>query len=219
MTQDIKLIINKIDYDLKSLFENVYITEKSLGNQFYFDISANSTFLNLNMNETKAYQRAEVKVKISKKDLIGNNIKWSYSVNPLNESADIIERVSSIDNIAKDIYEVITKSRMEKSYFESLEYIVESINENVSEVVDKTIEDKIVGIISKFGIKVDRFENSVKIIEGNQFDRIKDITYKFYHNGDIKLSDMFKIEQNINSNSGVNWTVFKKGFIEVNYNC
>ena len=219
MTQDIKLIINKIDYDLKSLFENVYITEKSLGNQFYFDISANSTFLNLNMNETKAYQRAEVKVKISKKDLIGNNIKWSYSVNPLNESADIIERVSSIDNIAKDIYEVITKSRMEKSYFESLEYIVESINENVSEVVDKTIEDKIVGIISKFGIKVDRFENSVKIIEGNQFDRIKDITYKFYHNGDIKLSDMFKIEQNINSNSGVNWTLFKEGFIEVNYNC
>ena len=217
MTQDIKLIINKIDYDLKSLFENVYITEKSLGNQFYFDISANSTFLNL--NEMKSWQRAEVKVKISKRDLIGNNIKWSYSVNPLNESADIIERVSSIDNIAKDIYEVITKSRMEKSYFESLEYIVESINENVSEVVDKTIEDKLVDVISQLGIKVDRFENSVKIIEGNQFDRIKDITYKFYHSGDIKLSDMFKIEQNINSNSGVNWTVFKKGFIEVNYNC
>ena len=217
MTQDIKLIINKIDYDLKSLFENVYITEKSLGNQFYFEISANSTFLNL--NEMKSWQRAEVKVKISKRDLIGNNIKWSYSVNPLNESADIIERVSSIDNIAKDIYEVITKSRMEKSYFESLEYIVESINENVSEVVDKTIEDKLVDVISQLGIKVDRFENSVKIIEGNQFDRIKDITYKFYHSGDIKLSDMFKIEQNINSNSGVNWTVFKKGFIEVNYNC
>ena len=217
MTQDIKVNINKIDYDLKSLFENVYITEKSLGNQFYFDISANSTFLN--MNEMKAWQRAEVKVKISKRDLISNNIKWSYSVNPLNESADIIERVSSIDNIANDIYEIITKSRMEKSYFESLEYIVESINENSTEVVDKTIEDKLVDVISKFGIKVDRFENSVKIIEGNQFDRIKDITYKFYHSGDIKLSDMFKIEQNINSNSGVNWTLFKEGFIEVNYNC
>ena len=108
---------------------------------------------------------------------------------------------------------------MEKSYFESLEYIVESINENASEVVEKTIEDKLVDVISQLGIKVDRFENSVKIIEGNQFDRIKDITYKFYHSGDIKLSDMFKIEQNINSNSGVNWTVFKKGFIEVNYNC
>ena len=217
MTQDIKVNINKIDYDLKSLFENVYITEKSLGNQFYFDISANSTFLN--MNEMKAWQRAEVKVKISKRDLISNNIKWSYSVNPLNESADIIERVSSIDNIANDIYEIITKSRMEKSYFGSLEYIVESINENSTEVVDKTIEDKLVDVISKFGIKVDRFENSVKIIEGNQFDRIKDITYKFYHSGDIKLSDMFKIEQNINSNSGVNWTLFKEGFIEVNYNC
>lgn len=217
MTQDIKFNINKIDYDLKGLFENVYISEKSLGNQFYFEISANSTFLNL--NELKAWQRAEVKVKISKRDLISNNVKWSYSVNPLNESADIIERVSPIGSIAKDIYEVITKSKMEKSYFESLEYIVESINENTTEVVEKTIEDKLSDCISEFGIKVDRVENSVKIIEGNQFERTKDITYKFYHTGDIKLSDMFKIEQNINLNGGVNWTLFKEGFIEVNYSC
>jgi hypothetical protein len=43
-----------------------------------------------------------------------------------------------------------------------------------------------------------------------------DITINLYHNSDIKVSDKFKIESQINSNDGVNWTLFKEGFIEVN---
>ena len=43
-----------------------------------------------------------------------------------------------------------------------------------------------------------------------------DVTIKLYHNSDIKVSDKFKIESEINSNESVNWTLFKEGFIEVN---
>ena len=41
MVLDIKQNINKIDFDLKKLFENVYITEKAEKGNFYVEISAN----------------------------------------------------------------------------------------------------------------------------------------------------------------------------------
>ena len=216
ITQDIKSNINKIDFDLKNLFENVYIKEKTLGNQFYFEINANSTFFNI--NESKDWKRAESIVKIIKSDLASDMVKWSYSINPLNESADWIERVSRIDSIAKDIYETITKSRMDKSYFESLETIVESVNESVTEITKDDLIDKLKEVAARFEVEVKKVEKvATPVLEGNQFmTKGGDITIKLYHNSNIKVSDKFKMESEINSNTGVNWTLFKEGFIEVN---
>jgi hypothetical protein len=216
ITQDIKSNINKIDYDLKNLFENVYIKEKTLGNQFYFEIKANSTFFNI--NESMDWKRAESVVKISKSDISSDMVKWSYSINPLNESADWIERVSKIDTVAKDIYETITKSRMDKSYFESLESIVESINESVTEINKDDLIDKLKEVAARFEVEIKTLEKlAAPVLEGNQFmTKSGDVTIKLYHNSDIKVSDKFKIESEINSNDGVNWTLFKEGFIEVN---
>jgi hypothetical protein len=216
ITQDIKSNINKIDYDLKNLFENVYIKEKTLGNQFYFEIKANSTFFNI--NESMDWKRAESVVKISKSDISSDMVKWSYSINPLNESADWIERVSKIDTVAKDIYETITKSRMDKSYFESLESIVESINESVTEITKDDLIDKLKEVAARFEVEIKTVEKlAAPVLEGNQFmTKSGDVTIKLYHNSDIKVSDKFKIESEINSNDGVNWTLFKEGFIEVN---
>lgn len=45
--QESKSRINKIDFELKNLFENVFITEKSY-KHFFFEINANSTFFNIN---------------------------------------------------------------------------------------------------------------------------------------------------------------------------
>ena len=217
ITQDIKSNINKIDFDLKNLFENVYIKEKTLGNQFYFEINANSTFFNI--NESLDWKRAESIVKIIKSDLTSDMVKWSYSINPLNESADWIERVSNINVIAKDIFETITKSRMDKSYFESLESIVESINENTSEITKDDLIDKLKEIAARFEVEVKKVEKTATpVLESNQFmTKGGDVTIKIYHNSNIKVSDKFKIESEINSNTGVNWTLFKEGFIEVNF--
>jgi hypothetical protein len=216
ITQDIKSNINKIDYDLKNLFENVYIKEKTLGNQFYFEIKANSTFFNI--NESMDWKRAESIVKIVKSNLASDMIKWSYCINPLNESSDWIDRVSNIDTIAKDIYETITKSRMDKSYFESLESIVESINESVTEITKDDLIDKLREIAARFEVEIKTVKKSTTpVLEGNQFmTKSGDITINLYHNSDIKVSDKFKIESEINSNDSVNWTLFKEGFIEVN---
>jgi hypothetical protein len=217
ITQDIKLNINKIDFDLKTLFENVYITEKTLGNKFYFEIKANSTFFNI--NESNDWKRAESIVKINKADLTSDLVKWSYSINPLNEGAGWIEKVSNINSVARDIYETITKSRMDKSYFESLESIVELINENATpEITKDDLVNKLREIADRFELEIKGVEKTkTPILEGNQFMvNGGDTTIKLHHNSNIKVSDKFKIESEINSNRGVNWTLFKEGFIEIN---
>lgn len=115
----IKENINKIDYDLKNLFESVKISEKSNKGNYFFEVVASS-------------KKAQVKAEISRPELNSNVVKWSYYVNPLNESSDKIERVSSVENAANDIFEVLSKKKMDSAYFESIEVSeFELINESV----------------------------------------------------------------------------------------
>lgn len=214
ITDEIKANINKIDYSLKKLFENVYIKELSIGNKFFFEIRANSTFFNI--NESNEWKRAESIVIIDKKDLNGNVVHWKYSINPLKESSTYIDRSSHIDNIANDIYETITKSRMEKEYLNGLETIVEYINESVEEEITKDdLIDKLKEISNKY-INVETVSVSPIIKENTYFSK-PDMVARIYHNNIIDISDKFKIESEFATNEGVNWTLFKEGFIEVNY--
>ena len=210
--QEIIININKIDADLKNLFENVYIYERSRGNQFYFEIKANSEFFNESKNDLK---RIEIKVLISKIDILNENIKWYYSANPLDEKSDWVERLSNINFISQDMYDVIVKGRMDENYFNSLESIVELINENATPS-EKTIVDKVIDIASNHGVIVDSVEQD-DIVKENFMEQKPDSVFKFYHGSDIKVSEMFKMESEINANEGVNWVLFKQGFIEINY--
>ena len=45
--------INKIDSNLKQLFESVSVKERVITNQFYFEIRCKSNFENLNESLTK----------------------------------------------------------------------------------------------------------------------------------------------------------------------
>lgn len=214
ISQDIKTNINKIDFDLKNLFENVKIEEKNKGNQFYFEIKANSTFFNI--NESNEWKRAESIVRIEKSNLISNFIKWSYSVNPLNESADWIERVSNIETIANDIFETILKSRMDKSYLDSLETIVESINEsNAQEITKDDLIEKLKEVAIRFQLEVSKATQE-KIIKESVGD-LPDLQIKLYHNRELKMSEKFGIESEMINIEGVNWVLFKEGFIEINF--
>jgi hypothetical protein len=213
VTQEIIANINRIDGDLKNLFENVYIYERTKGNQFYFEIKANAEFYNESKDDLK---RIEIKALISKVDILNENIKWYYSANPLDESSNWVERTSNINYIAQDMYDVIVKGRMDENYFNSLESIVELINESNVTDVEKEIFDKIKDIASNHGVSIESIEKD-DIFKENFMEQKPDSVFRFYHNSDIKVSEMFKIETEINANEGVNWVLFKQGFIEVNY--
>jgi len=212
---EIKSRINKIDFELKSFFENVKIKEKYYKTG-YFEISANTIDY---IFETNEYKRVEAKVIINQTDLLKDNIKWSYSTNPLDENAFWLDRVSTLENISNDIINIIKEKRLNEEYISNLESIVDIINENVShneEVEEKTKIDIITDVLNKFNIKVTSHDVMV-ISNENAFTTISDRIIRLNHNSDIKVSDMFKIESSINSISNVNWTVFKEGFIEISW--
>ena len=160
------------------------------------------------------WKRAEVKVKINKTSLVSDLVNWSYSVNPLNEGADWIERLSKLDSVAKDIYEIVTKSRMEKSYFESLEAIVESINESATEITKDDLISKLKEIAERFNIEVKKTTKDKIVKESVGLE--PDLNVRIYTDSDIKVSNRFMIESEISKIEGVNWVLFKEGFIEVN---
>lgn len=107
---DFKYNINKIHGDILSQFLNaeIKIEEKSnlkFGN--YIEVSI--------INEGK-----EVKMIMSKKDLENYSFNWSYFENPLNESSDLVNRFSSVDDLTSDIKEIFEKNRFSEEYLNEL---------------------------------------------------------------------------------------------------
>lgn len=220
ITEKIKANINKIDFDLKNLFENVYITEKSRGNQWYFDISVNSVF---NLNESLGNKRVEVKVQISKIDILNDIIRWSYNPNPLNESTEWVERFSTLEKIAEDIHQVVTKFRMEKDYFNKLESQVETINESniINSKVEKNLVSEIKDSIAEFNIKIDEVEVNQPKNEIESFysfiESKQDTEMIITHSSLIRRSEAFRLQNKLESLEPVSSVEFIDNKIIVRY--
>lgn len=169
----IKEKINKIDYDLKTLFESVSIFEKSKKSDYYFEINASSTF-----NIDGEDKIASIKFNISKPDLNQNNIKWKYFSNTNDENSEIIERISSVDTLAKDVFETISKKRMSSEYLNSLTK-VEKINESYTAEEKEELEKKLEEILKRFEVEQKiitetKFEDNLEVREWVYQKRIKD---------------------------------------------
>jgi hypothetical protein len=212
---EVKSRINKIDFELKQVFENVFIKEKYYKTG-YFEISANKVVY---LKESKEFKRLEAKVIINQPDLLQEQVRWSYSTNPLVESAIWLDRVSPIEDLSKDITNIVEERRVSEDYIFNLEPIVDMINEDASfdeEIEQKTKIDVISDFLSNFNVEV-KSHNVMVVSNESAFTTVSDRIITLNHNSDIKISDMFKIESQINSIEGVNWTVFKEGFIEISW--
>lgn len=212
---EVKSRINKIDFELKQVFENVFIKEKYYKTG-YFEISANKVVY---LKESKEFKRLEAKVIINQPDLLQEQVKWSYSTNPLVESAIWLDRVSPIEELSKDISNIVEEKRLNEDYIFNLEPIVDMINEDASfdeEIEQKTKIDVISDFLTNFNVEV-KSHNVTVVSNESAFSTVSDRIITLNHNSDIKISDMFKIESQINAIEGVNWTVFKEGFIEISW--
>jgi len=212
---EVKSRINKVDFELKQVFENVFIKEKYYKTG-YFEISANKVVY---LKESKEFKRLEAKVIINQPDLLQEQVRWSYSTNPLVESAIWLDRVSPIEDLSKDIANIVEERRLNEDYIFNLEPIVDMINEDASfdeEIEQKTKIDVISDFLTNFNVEV-KSHNVMVVSNESAFTTVSDRIITLNHNSDIKISDMFKIESQINSIEGVNWTVFKEGFIEISW--
>lgn len=215
--QTIRMNINKIDNDLKSLFKIVDIKEKTVGKNFYFEISATSDFQNL--TESFETKRAKVVVRIEKRFLQQEcleMINWSYSVNPLRESSDWIERTSHIENLSKDIRNVVLKKQLSSEYMKTLKTVFEEIEEEIEEVeVEVEPQERIKDLLDDLEVPVTKVETQV--LESFEMFSVPDRVFRYHHQGWIKLSDMFRIETVLLNQEGVNLVLFKENYIEVNF--
>lgn len=195
----VKENINKIDFALKQLFENVYISDKTYKNQFLFSITCNKMFL-----FEGCKKRIEVLVEINKENLKSNTISWKYSTNPLNEKADWIERTSNIETIANDIYDVASNKRMVNEYFTSLESHVDLINETSEiEIKDVDTNQFLVEAVSKYSKGFKYIINEKNIT----FDLTEDLT----------MANKFRLENILLASGRINSVSYNEKTIKVNF--
>jgi len=216
MNPEIKTKINRIDYELKEFFENVYIKDKFYKTGF-FEITANLVSY---IKESRDHKRVEVKIIINQPDLLKDVVTWSYSTNPLNENALWIDRVSNFDDLSEDIIQIAKECRFDESYLMDLEPIVDVINEDLQiETIEKQydIQDSIFAILENYKVDVTMKQSQIHSINENFLSNPSDRIVRFYHNTDLKISDKFKIESEMLALENVNWCLFKEEYLEVNY--
>ena len=190
--------INKIDYELKGLFDSVTIVEKNHKNNFYLEIICES-------------KKTKVRVNIDKINLNGRNVKWSYYTNPLNENSDIIDRVSNIDSISNDIFQILSKKQMNSEYLESIKFDdnIVPINESSVTLEEKEeLQKKIDDIVKRFQLENVKIEESYK----SDFSHTKTAIYQ----GKLKTSEKFLLEGNFQS-IGIQYVTFNEDMIKIIY--
>ncbi len=207
---DIKQNINTIDFGLKTLFENVYITEKADKQGYFVEISCNKMFL-----FEGCKKRVEVKAYISKDNLKFDNIKWSYSLNPLTENAQRIEMVSLAKNLAKDIYDIAENKRMVKEYFNSLESHVDLILECgdvYGESICRSLNEARLKDINKIAEKYISISNVVSNLNTNShFNTRGTVEYTT----EISMANKFRLEKELIESGLVEFVSFNNDKVKV----
>jgi hypothetical protein len=200
--QTIKSNINKIDYDLKELFSNVTINERTHFNKYFFEIKSEGIFQNL--LESNSHRMAKSLVIIEKKDLESDLISWKYSVNPTDNKSHFIERISNIENIAEDIYNTIAKKQMDIEYLQELPEV--ELEEEIVDV-EGSFEEDIIEVVEKFDLLI----SDIRITRNISKNII------IQHEG-IETSEMFKLESKLLKLERVNYVSFDNDLIKINYN-
>lgn len=208
---DIKQNINKVDTELKKLFENVYITEKADKQSYYVEISCNKVFL-----FEGCKKRVEVKAYINKDNLKFDTIKWSYSLNPLVENANRIERISTINNLAKDIYDIADNKRMVNEYFNSLDAMVDLICEEYTHTLPFGDASNPSGCIPFGGlnfipVKVRNIADKVSKYVSFQGYTPHDTYIEFRLQEKMSMVDKFSMEKELLTDENVNFISFGNG--------
>ena len=202
--EKVKINLNRLDYNLKELYSEVKITEKSTHNQFFFQIEATGRFENL----LESSETREVKslVFIEKNNLNFEEVKWSYSVDPTDSNADFIERISKIDELAQDIHNTVSKRQMDSSYLKKTPVLYELINENSTVIEEDPLEKEILRLVEKFDVTKDDLVTE-KVLGKRHF--------KIYYKK-MSISEKLKLETKLNNLDGISYISFIDDFIKVN---
>ena len=103
--------MNRLDRELKSLFDSVAITESSARSGVQLDLA---------LEKSINGKRVAIACSIPKHQAGGQVVPWSYLADTRDPSGHMVEMASGIDRLAADMLEVVSRSRLDRSYLESL---------------------------------------------------------------------------------------------------
>lgn len=190
----IKENINKLDNELKTLFDSVAISESQEKAKFFITIQANKVFEN---------KKISLKVIIEKPQFEHNSVKWRYFANPEDTASFLVERVSLFESLADDINDVVVRKKLDSDYLASLEE--EKIEEEVA--VEEDNREDLVKLLDNFGLK---HLESHRVIEDNVWTNLS----YFKHN--LRNSDKVRVEMALEA-AGWNKVIWNADKLLVKY--
>lgn len=147
----VKEILNKVDYNLKEVFESVEINRLDNQREITFEVKLKGFKSNPN-------NKAELVMYMTESTIYDNSMIWKYKTNPLNENSTYVTRTSTLNSIAMDVEDIVTENRFAKDYLDTL---LVSMNESVEYIGDDSpIRVKVTGKYAK-----DNAESIVNILD------------------------------------------------------
>ena len=170
----LKTNINKLDFDLKELFDEVSITERNDRSVYFFDIL---------VEKLHQGKKVGVRVFIPKPQLeqVGL-VKWRYLSDTRDSNSYLVERVSDLDVLANDINSVIVEKKLDGAYLESLQPVHDEVSSYEDEIEQKPL---LVELLEKFDVV--HLETHTKID-----DHVVTELAHFKHN--LKNNDKSRVE-------------------------
>ena len=173
----IKENINRLDFELKSVFQKVQINEGQSKSEYFFDIVA---------EKIVEGKMTAIRLFINKSQLESKKVTWRYLSNPSEQDSYLVERVSNFEELAEDILQVVDERKFERAYLESLTPVVEKKAEKVQE----DNRTNIVKLMEKFDV---HHLETKSLVE----DHVQTELSYFKHN--LRNSDKQRVEMALKS--------------------
>ena len=125
----------------------------------------------------------KVKLNIDKDQLNKNSIKWEYYPNPTENF--IIERISNIDTLSIDVFDIFKSKRLDKTYFKE--------NFKEKELIKESFK------IDETDLSLSIKEELETLIGSSMFILDKTRKYFILESDNIKMSDRFIIESKLSN--------------------
>lgn len=182
----LKEFLNRMDYNLKTVFECVEINRLENQKKLIFEVKLSKFKSNPN-------NKAELVFYINESTIYDNSMIWEYKINPLDENSPCVTRTSTLDSLIIDTRDIINEDRFSREYLNTLlDQIDESQHIDGEEIID--IDDSfefnikevvLIDIDDKEGIIIDREKLVVENIRYNVYQVCIDDVQKSIFEYDI----------------------------------
>ena len=156
----VKEVLNKMDYNLKEIFETVEINRLDNQRELTFEVK-------LKGFKAKPSNKAELLMYMTETAIFENSMIWRYKTNPLDENSMYVTRTSTLNSMSMDVEQIINENRFATEYLDTL---LVSMNESMDKDIDSVYRlEQLAGgdwiVVDNHGTEVAREKNRIDALD------------------------------------------------------